>query len=209
VALEAAGAEAGLDRVGRREQQRVGAAAVAVGDDRHGGWRARAVKQRAQVGARERGTVAGDQQRPRVGLLKGVRDADQSGVALAGLGVVLKDNRTAGARKRGDGGLVGDDDGVQSRCLDEHVEHVRDHCRSQPAALLRRELVVQARLGQFETLDREDRECAHQPLSASANSSVWPASRRRDTASCISVSHSSERSPSTAWSATMASSRGA
>src|SRR5450755_3272675 len=44
MALEAPRAEGGLDRVGWREQQRVGATAVAVGDDRHRRWRGRALE---------------------------------------------------------------------------------------------------------------------------------------------------------------------
>jgi len=59
MALEAAGAEARLDRVRRGEQERVGALAVAVGDrgDRRGGWGGR--EQCLDRGAVERGAVAG------------------------------------------------------------------------------------------------------------------------------------------------------
>ncbi len=82
VALAAVGAEAGGDRVGGRQQQPVGAAAVTVGDD-HDRGRVGRVQQRIELRRVERGTVAGDAQHALEPLGERARDAEGDRRALA------------------------------------------------------------------------------------------------------------------------------
>ena len=81
VALAAAGPEAGGDRVGRAQQQPVGAGPVAVGHDRHLGPRPRQARagsqQRVELRRVERRAVAGDAQHALEALGERALDAER------------------------------------------------------------------------------------------------------------------------------------
>ena len=133
-------------------------------------------------------------------------DSDKCRSALAGLRGVGENGRAVGSGERDDGRLVGyDHDAVKCRRREQRVEHVAHHRLGEAAELGRRELLAQARLGEREALDGEDRERAHQPVRVSASSSVWAASWRRAVELPIQVSQSRERIPWTGSSATIAS----
>ena len=103
VALEAPGAEARLDRVRRREHERVGAGAVTVGHDHHG------LRRGDQLARAPRGCSSGVSPGTSTARSKpsaqGVPQTDQGGLRLAGLRGVRKDPdarpRTPPTRRRG------------------------------------------------------------------------------------------------------------
>ena len=78
VALAAAGAEARGDRVGRRQQQRVGARAVAVGDDDDVRGAHRAGHELVDLARVQRRAVAGDEQHALVVALERPVDAGRA-----------------------------------------------------------------------------------------------------------------------------------
>ena len=182
VALAAAGAEAGGDRVGRRQQQRVGARAVAVGDDDDVGRAHRAGHQLVDLARVQRRAVAGHEQHALVVALERPVDAGPRGVRVAA--VVVGDRLgVVGAGQRLGAVLAGDHDHlVDPLGAAQRVQHVADHGLGQRPAGAGVERLVQALLGVVEALDRQHRAGPHRtepPRSAGRPRPGAGARRRR------------------------------
>ena len=111
VPLAAAGPEAGGDHVGRREQQRVRAAAVAVGHDDDGGRGDRAGDELVDLGGVQRRAVAGHEQHALEAALQRPVDAERGGVGVAAV-VVVDVLGVVGARPALGAALAGHHDHV-------------------------------------------------------------------------------------------------
>jgi hypothetical protein len=211
VALAAAGPEGRLDDVRRREDERVRAGAVPVGDDRDRASEDRRREQRLELGRIERRDVAGHEQDPREPRLERVRDADLRRRALAGLQRVGEDARAVAAPDRLRRRLGGHEhDVVDGGRPAQRHEDVGDHRLRERAASPARQHIAEAHVRGEKALHGNDRERPlggrrHQ-LRPSANRSVASATRRRCSPSESRMSVRSTGSPSTASSATSPSS---
>ena len=163
VALAAAGAEGRLDRVGRGEQQRVGALAVAIRHDRHARAPPRPRRSRPATSSGSSSGVSPGTSSTRVEAARQrVADADQRGRRLARLrGVAQHLHALAERRRLGD--PIGRDDRhrVEPRHAPQRGQHVGEHRLRQRLSRAGAERGGEALLGRAEALDWEDRDGAH------------------------------------------------
>jgi hypothetical protein len=164
VALTAAGPKAGRDRIGREEQQAVGAGAMPVGHHNDLGSATRAgAEQRVELRRIECGAVAGNAEHALKALSKRVANTERNGSGLALVSVDLWNHeRALSARGIGNGLLAGDDDRALDRVrFVQGKEHVGDHRARelQPQGI--GDGGAKALLGASETLDGQDRGGAH------------------------------------------------
>ena len=183
VALAAVGAEAGGDRVGGREQQPVGAGAVAVGHDHD--LRARRVRLAAPSSA---SSSAGSS----VGQSPGMhstrsnpsssarRDAEADRGALAVLGGVVDHDRAAARAPSSatEGSPVTTIVRSIAAVSRERGEHVADHRPRELQPQRIGDARAEALLGLGEALDGQDRGGAHLPADDSGVRDYQPSSIR-------------------------------
>ena len=216
VALEAALAEArARSTSGGHEQQRVGAGAVAVGDDRHRGRRPAGAEQRAQGRARRapgsRRGRAGRGRTPRRARARCRRAPRRSGRTRAGRRAPRAP--AAAASSATDASLV-----TTATASSAGAARAARRARRRPSpargggAAALAERLAEPRLGELEALDREDRERvrrrrAHRAQRA-RRARAW---RARQLAALVGlghrdVAHAARRTPATGSSATIPSS---
>ena len=215
VAGERSRPERRRDRVRWRQQQRVRAAAVAVGDDHHRGAVAAlpssaSTARRASSAGQSPGTSS-TRSAPRSSARV---DPARGRGGLARLVGVLDDERSAARRRRAPRRLGGHDhDVVDRRHGAERLEHVGDHRLAASSRARRRRPASPRRcFARGEALDRQDGDGAHarQLPSASARGEAQRLARPRGApaASRISTSVDQRRQPTSARSsATRPSSR--
>ena len=198
VAVEAAGAEARLDRLRRREQQGVRAGAVAVGDDRHAGVRLRGRACASSSAGSSSGVSPGTSSTRSKPAASAWRMPIMRRGGLAGLVAVVQQRHAVAAGGRL-GHVVGGDDhdlrrgprprrseastseniACASAWRDAAAERVRSRCLAAPKLLMGRIAIV--RIGAstgVATVARRDAGTAYAARIASANSRVVAATRR-------------------------------
>ena len=187
------GPNAGSSAVGRCDQQRVRARAVAVGDDHDARRRGSASSSVTSAGS-SAGQSPGHEQHPLRAPLH--RRAGRRGSAAADWPASSGSCTDLGdARPRSE--LRGHDDhAVEPLHAPQRLEHVARHRARQRAALVGPHGLAEALLGEAEGLDGEDGQRAHgrgegYPRRAAAKFSASRATRRRASASPISTSVSS------------------
>jgi hypothetical protein len=168
VTLAAAVPEGGVDHVGRAEEQGVGAAAVAVGDDPDVAA-GDAGQQAVELARIEQGTVAREQHDPLRALDFGPGDPRLRGLDVAGILGVRHHLR---AHSRGQ--LLRDrvsrhhDQPLDRARLADRLEDVGDHRPGELAPALPLEAGGEALLGGAEALDGQDGGGAHREASVAA-----------------------------------------
>ncbi len=202
MALGAVLAEGRTDRVGRGEQQGVGAGRVAVGDDRDAA-RGHPLERPVELSRIEQRAVTGEQGRALSAQRKSADDAERGGLGMTVVLRLLQDldrrlhplgaaeGDALGAR------LAGDEDHPLDRAgRGDRDQHVAEHRLDNGGALFSVERFEQALLGLAEALHGNDRGRLHRGMiapsavySVAANSSVLAASARRLAPSTISVEH--------------------